>query len=191
MDSWEDNSSHHRPPGPKIHRSARSDLENPPTDKLLGEIKHNMTSLEKGRGVFLKSMVVFCLSHGFLLKSMFWRAPQNSAKMCFARASVDFGWVLDVFLDSKDRSKLLSSSGSICEWHSAKDVWESRVPAPGPPLRTPKGVLTGLQDCSPVVRRTRTLEQRTGAGDLTRRWPGGPANLNKQNSRTLSIDMHI
>ena len=36
-----------------------------------------------------------------------------------------------------------------------------------PRPRTPEGVLTG-QSCSPVVCRTRTQEQRTGARALTR-----------------------
>lgn len=44
----------------------------------------------------------------------------------------------------------------------------------GRPLEV--GVLE-VSHCSPLVRRTRTLEKRIGAGDLTRRWLGGPAIL--------------
>ena len=36
-DTWGDSWSRHRPPGSKNHRLTRKVLENPPTDKLLGE----------------------------------------------------------------------------------------------------------------------------------------------------------
>ena len=39
------------------------------------------------------------------------------------------------------------------------------------PPRTPKGVQTGLQDCSPVVHRTRNWDWGLYAETLTRRPP--------------------
>ncbi len=45
------------------------------------------------------------------------------------------------------------------------------VRTPSPSLRIPKGIQTGLQDCSPVVQRTRNLEQGLVLWILHAVWP--------------------
>ncbi len=47
---------------------------------------------------------------------------------------------------------------------------QTAVWSPSPSLRIPKGIQTGLQDCSPVAQRQEP-GTGTGAGDLTRRGP--------------------
>ena len=85
---------------------------------------------------------------------------------------MDFGPILEAFRLQK--SIKIAINFEIDFWtaeKSIRDQKQSSSVAQAPPLRTPEGVLTGLQYCSPVVRRTRTLEKRTGASDLTRRVP--------------------
>ena len=95
----------------------------------------------------------------------------------FDRCLMDAGPILQAF--RFQTSIKMAINFGIVFWKAEKsilDQWESKSIAQAPSLRTPKAVLTGLQDWSPVPEGNRNggMEKLCPGSDTP--WAGGPAN---------------